>query len=138
MRRITLDEWYGSMCSIGTISGRLTLAGLRVKCCCTWSSSEPRTSVRCSSRANTAAAHWSLSSSDKRWASRYGGGSMIFAELSKHAGNQRIDRRIFALILSRLDRFSLNYLIQRTFMTSEEFHALVEQYTYEPGDYNES
>ena len=23
-------------------------------------------------------------------------------------------------------------------MTSEEFHALVEQYTYEPGDYNES
>ena len=23
-------------------------------------------------------------------------------------------------------------------MTSKEFHALVEQYTYEPGDYNES
>ena len=23
-------------------------------------------------------------------------------------------------------------------MTSEDFHALVEQYTYEPGDYNES
>ena len=76
----------GPTCSTGTISGKRIQAGLRAKCSCTWSSSELHTSVRCSSPANIEAAHWSLSSSDKRWAPRYGGERPILPDCQNMQG----------------------------------------------------